>query len=195
MSEVPSSPPRRGGATGQDPGLPQGSRPAPPPPVDGRAVREAFRRHAEGLTIITTLDEFGNPWGMTATAVTSVSLDPPLLLVSLNNGSPLLGPLKAKAHFVVHFLAADQEGLARQFATPLEDKFVGASYRFARSGCARLEGALACLECRPHAVYPGGDHTLVVGLITEIVINEGATDALVYYAGEMKPLHASEAGP
>ncbi|GHF70543.1 flavin reductase ActVB [Amycolatopsis bartoniae] len=165
--------------------------PGSPPVVrtaDPARVRSAFRQHPEGVTIITTLDEFGHQWGMTATAVTAVSLEPPLLLVCVANRSGLIGPMTAGAGFVVHFLAGGQAELAHRFATPLEDKFAGTSYRFAPSGCARLNGVLASLDCVAHDVHPGGDHTIVVGRILEVALEDSAGDALVFFGGAMSTL-------
>jgi flavin reductase ActVB len=151
-------------------------------------VRAAFRRHPEGVTIITTLDPSGNQWGMTATAVTAVSLDPPLLLVCLANGSGLIGPVTAGAGFMVNFLSGHQAELASRFASPLENKFADASYLFAPSGCARLNGVSASLECVAHDVHPGGDHTIVVGRILDVTLDESAGDALVFFDGTMASL-------
>lgn len=156
--------------------------------VDRALFRAAFRRHPEAVTIITTLDQYGNQWGMTATAVTSVSLDPPLVLACLDNRSGLLGPMAAGASFIVHFLAGDQAELAKRFATPLEDKFDGASYRYSRSGCAKLSGALASLECVVEAIHPGGDHTICVGRVVDIALGERADDALLFFDGEISPV-------
>jgi flavin reductase (DIM6/NTAB) family NADH-FMN oxidoreductase RutF len=156
--------------------------------VDPVRVRAAFRRHPEGVTIITTLDEFGYQWGMTATAVTAVSLDPPLLLVCVANRSGLIGPMTAGAGFMVNFLAAQQKELASRFATPLEDKFADTSYQFAPSGCARLNGALASVECVAHDVHPAGDHTIVVGQILDVTLNESVDDALVFFDGTMSSI-------
>lgn len=110
------------------------------PSVTADVLCEALRRHAAGVTIVTTIDEFGNEMGITATAVTSGSLDSALVLVGIGNRFWMLGPLSAGASFIVHLLAADQEHLARQFARPGPDKFAGTSYRLARSGCLRLGG-------------------------------------------------------
>ena len=156
--------------------------------ADPARVRSAFRRHPEGVTIITTLDEFGHQWGMTATAVTAVSLEPPLLLVCVANRSGLTGPMTAGAGFVVHFLAGDQAELARRFATPLEDKFAGTSYRFTPRGCPRLTGVAATLECVADTAHPAGDHTIVVGRILDVTLEEPAGDALVFFGGVVSTL-------
>lgn len=163
--------------------------------VDPRDLRAAFRSHPEGVTIITTRDEFGNLWGMTATAVMSLSLDPPLLALGINGRSPLLGPMTAGAHFIVHFLAAHQEELATRFATAVEDKFEGSAYRFGRSGCARLEGALASLECTLFAVHPGGDHHLLVAEVVDVTRAAEPGDSLVFFEGQMGPVRAPASDP
>jgi flavin reductase ActVB len=155
------------------------------PSVTPGILREAFRRHAEGATIVTTIDEFGNEMGITATSVTSGSLDPPLVLVCISNRSWMLGPLTAGASFIVHFLTADQENLARQFAHPGPDKFEGTSYRFARSGCPRLGGVLASLECVFHASYPCGDHTIVIGRVVDVRLGVESGSALVFFGGQL----------
>ena len=153
--------------------------------VTSDILREAFRRHAEGMTIITTVDEFGNEMGITATAVTSGSLDPPLVLVCIDNRSWMLGPLTAGASFIVHFLTAEQEYLARQFSRPGPGKFEGTSYHFARSGCPRLAGVLASLECAFHASYPCGDHTIVIGRVVDVRLSDEADSTLVFFGGQL----------
>ena len=155
------------------------------PSVTADVLREALRRHAAGVTIVTTIDEFGNEMGITATAVTSGSLDPPLVLVCIGNHSRILGPLTAGASFIVHLLAAEQGHLARQFARPGPDKFEGTSYRLARSGSPRLGGVLASLECVFHAAYPCGDHTIVIGRVVEVWISGEADAALVFFGGQL----------
>lgn len=160
-------------------------------PLDGADLRAAFRVRPEGVTIVTTLDEYGNQWGFTATSVTSVSLDPPMLLVCVANRSGALGPLTSGAGFIVHLLAGDQAELARRFATPLEDKFDQASYGFAPSGCAKLSGALVSLECVPHAAHPAGDHTIVVGQVLDITRSNRTAGALVFFDGAMSSIGSS----
>nr|WP_264085068.1 flavin reductase family protein [Kibdelosporangium phytohabitans] len=144
--------------------------------------------HPQGVTIVTTHDEYGNQWGMTATSVTSVSLDPPLVLLCVTNRSGLIGPMTAGAGFNVHFLAADQAELATRFATPLADKFTGASYEFTPTGGTKLDGALACLECVADSTYQGGDHTIIVGRIVDLSISSHADRALVFFDGVMTPV-------
>jgi flavin reductase (DIM6/NTAB) family NADH-FMN oxidoreductase RutF len=155
------------------------------PSVTPEILREALRRQAKGVTIVTTIDKFGNEMGITATSVISGSLDPPLVLVCIDNHSRILGPLIAGANFIVHFLAADQGHLARQFARPGPDKFEGTSYRLARSGSPCLGGVLASLECVFHTAYPCGDHTIVIGRVVDVLISSEADAALVFFGGQL----------
>src|SRR5262249_18548249 len=111
--------------------------------------------------------------------------DPPLVLVCIGNRSRMLGPLLAGSSFIVHFLAADQEHLAGQFARPGPDKFEGTRYRLTPSGCPRLEGVLASLECVLHTAYPCGDHTIVIGRVVEVRRGAQADGALVFFGGQL----------
>ena len=90
--------------------------------VSSAAFRQALSQLAAGTSIVTTRDEDGRLFGMTATAVTSVSLDPPLVLVCVDNRVRTAAVLQAQAPFVVQFLAANQEALARRFASPIADR-------------------------------------------------------------------------
>jgi flavin reductase (DIM6/NTAB) family NADH-FMN oxidoreductase RutF len=155
-----------------------------PPSVAGDAFRQALGRLAAGVSIVTTIDEDGHNLGLTATAVTSVSLDPPLVLVCIDNRSRTIDPLETGAPFVVHFLAADQEELARRFASRIPDKFAGVDFETTAYGCPRLTGVLASVECLPHAIYPGGDHTIFVGRVVDVQIDETESSPLTYFRGQ-----------
>jgi flavin reductase (DIM6/NTAB) family NADH-FMN oxidoreductase RutF len=141
-------------------------------------------RLAAGVCVITTIDRDGIKLGLTATAVTSVSLDPPLILACIDNRSRTIAPLTAGAPFVVHFLAADQQELARRFATFTTDKFVGVNYHMTASGCPRIEHVLASLECVAHDVLPGGDHTIFVGRVVDALVGNVGALPLMYFAGQ-----------
>jgi flavin reductase (DIM6/NTAB) family NADH-FMN oxidoreductase RutF len=150
----------------------------------------AMRCHPEGVTVVTAADELGNAVGMTATAFAAVSLDPPLVLVCVDKRATILSPLRAGAHFAVHFLAGGQERLARAFAQhALEgDKFAGASFEMSFNGSPRLGEALAWIECAPHDIVPGGDHTIVVGRVIDVHIDEAVDTGLVFFDGAFAAL-------
>jgi flavin reductase (DIM6/NTAB) family NADH-FMN oxidoreductase RutF len=158
------------------------------PSVEPEVLREAFRRHPEGVTIVTTMDEFGNQMGITATAVTSVSLDPPIVLFCVSNGSWMIGPLVGGGSFIVHFLAGDQADLARRFAVPAVDKFEGVRYRFSSGGSAHIEGSLAALQCVFHSAFPGGDHTVILGRVIEVHLDAPGSRALAFFGGRLIPV-------
>jgi flavin reductase (DIM6/NTAB) family NADH-FMN oxidoreductase RutF len=152
--------------------------------IDSAGFRQAMSRLAAGVCVITSISRDGIKLGLTATAVTSVSLDPPLVLVCIDNRSRTIAPLTAGAPFVVHFLAADQEKLARRFATFATDKFVGVNYHMTASGCPQIEGVLASVECVADDVFPGGDHTIFVGRVIDALVGDAGALPLMYFAGQ-----------
>lgn len=155
----------------------------PEPMVTGADIRTAFGLRPEPVCAISTCDEWGERIGMTATAVTSVSLDPPMLLVCVKSNALIASSLRAGMPFVVHFLTADQEEIARRLASPIEDKFQGVSHRMNATGAARLDEAGAILECEPTQIHDAGDHIVVIGQVTRVDL--GATDApaLLFHGG------------
>ena len=160
-----------------------------PRSIDGTTFRQAFSKLAAGVSVITASDAHGAVYGLTATAVTSVSLDPPLLLVCINRQSRMAAVLQAGALFIVHFLSADQEQLARQFARPGPEKFAGVVYGLSAHGSPQLADTLASVECVLYDTYPGGDHTIVVGRVVDIQL--GTADApLLYFRHQF--LHLSQ---
>lgn len=156
--------------------------------VSSEQFRMALRLRPEGVTVVTASDEFGHLLGLTVSSCTSVSLDPPLLLVCILNRSPLLGPLRAGACFTVHLLSAQQEEVAKHFATRMIDKFEDLDLRFriTSSGCPRLDGALAALECSTQDLFPGGDHTIVVGRVIDVCLGNECTNGLLTVGGQLK---------
>src|SRR6185295_14439045 len=126
--------------------------------VNSATFRTALGQLAAGTSIVTLCDQDGYKLGLTATSVTSVSLDPPLVLVCVGNRTRTAAALKSYAPFIIHFLAAGQESLARHFASPIPDKFAGIAHTMTAIGSPRLEGVLTSIECVPYEIYPGGDH-------------------------------------
>jgi flavin reductase (DIM6/NTAB) family NADH-FMN oxidoreductase RutF len=118
---------------------------------------------------------------MTANSLASVSLDPPLLSVCIERQAELHDLILAAPGFAVNILESGQEVLARRFADPHEDRFDGVGYQIGPQGEILLGGALAYIECQRYAQYPGGDHTIVVGLVIGGSIREGRP--LLYYRG------------
>ena len=157
------------------------------PGVARAEFRAAMGSFAASVTIVGTLDAEGRPHGLTATAFTSVSLDPPLCLVCIDNAARALAPLLATRRFALSFLAADQEPSSRHFARDVDDKFAGHAWQPAPlTGCPSIEGALASVECEVHAVHEGGDHTIVVGRVLATTTADALP--LVYFRGSYADL-------
>jgi flavin reductase (DIM6/NTAB) family NADH-FMN oxidoreductase RutF len=146
-------------------------------------LRAAFGKRPEPVCAITTCDEYGERIGMTATAVSSVSLDPPMLLVCVASKALIASALRQRLPFVVHFLTSDQEEIARRLASPIEDKFQGVSHRMSSSGAARLDEAAAVLECEPVQVHQAGDHIVVIGQVTRVDLGTADAPALLFQGG------------
>ena len=155
---------------------------------DSAAFRAAFAHLAAGVSVITTVDNDGQKIGLTATAVTAVSAEPPLVLVCIGHWSRAIAPLQANAPFIIHLLAAEQQQLARHFATAQVDKFAGLTYEEGFGGCPRLSAALAWIECIPHRLYPAGDHLIVVGQVLKIMLGSDTHAPLVYFRRQFHTL-------
>lgn len=152
-----------------------------PRTLDDQAFRDTLGRFASGVTVMTLRDQSGVDRGMTATAFSSLSLDPPLILVCVGKAASIAPSLASATHFAVHVLAADQEALARKFAEKEGDRFGGLSARRGVEGLPLLDGVLATLQCRITARHPGGDHEIVVGEVLDASRRDG--DPLLYFRG------------
>lgn len=149
--------------------------------VEPPQFRQLLGRFATGVTVLTSRSAKGEPIGMTASSVASVSLDPPLVLVSVDKTHDMHEALENGTHFVLNILSSEQEALSRRFAGEEPDRFRGVSYRENERGIAVLEGVVAHVECEKRTAVPGGDHTIFIGL----VVGGNATDKrpLLYYRG------------
>ena len=150
---------------------------------------------ATGVTVVTTWDAEGQPAGLTASSVTSVSLDPPLVLVCVAHTAQSYQALHAHGRFAINILHLEHEHLARRFATSTggAEKFEGTGYRPGALGLPILEDALAEIECTTEHVYPAGDHTIFVGRVEAADCRgDAGREPLLYYRGKFHRLHAQE---
>jgi len=150
-------------------------------PIEKNQLRQVMGHFATGVTIITTFNKDGQMHGLTANAFTSVSLEPPLLLISVDKKAESYPAFEESKVFTVNILADEQEALSRKFAVSGGNKFEGVAYRKGGNGAAILDGTLAHIECTLYATYEGGDHTLYLGEIQEAEVREGKP--LVFYRG------------
>ena len=149
------------------------------PPDDFRKVLGHF---AAGVTVITTADGEGRPTGLTATAFTSVSLEPPLILVCVSHKSQSYGALLERGQFAVNFLRHEQEDISKRFATQRLDKFDGVPYRMSPLELPILTEALAHIECVTVSRHIEGDHTILVGRVE--ASGTAAGEPLLYFRGQ-----------
>ena len=148
--------------------------------IDATVFRKGMRHLAASVTLITTRHRELRG-GLTATAVCSVSADPPQLLVCVNKTASAHDPIGEAGFFCVNILSPEQEGLSRRFAGAEPNRFLGVSYHENERGIPVIDGTVAHIECEKHTAVPGGDHTVFIGL----VVGGDATDRrpLLYYRG------------
>jgi flavin reductase (DIM6/NTAB) family NADH-FMN oxidoreductase RutF len=148
--------------------------------------RKVLGHFASGVTVITTADGEGRPAGLTATAFTSVSLDPPLVLVCVSQKSQSYPSLLERGRFAVNFLRREQEDLSKRFATQRLDKFDGVPHRMSALQLPILTEALAHVECVTVSRHIEGDHTILVGRVEACDTATGAP--LLYFRGQYASL-------
>lgn len=162
-------------------------------PVSQTRFRHVLGHLASGVSLVTTLGPEGNPRGLTATAVCSISLRPPLVLASIDRDSNTHLGIEASGFYAVNFLGADQEELAVRFATDAEDKFRGLTLGEAVTGAPVLGEALGHLDCTLERSVEAGDHTLFVGRVEEARVGDGdLARPLVYHLGRYTTLRGEE---
>jgi flavin reductase (DIM6/NTAB) family NADH-FMN oxidoreductase RutF len=150
--------------------------------MDDRLFRNAMGKFATGVTVVVTETE-GKPHGMTANAFMSVSLDPKLVVISIKENAKILPKIQQSGKFSVNILAQDQQEISMVFAGQIKDKEVP----FDRlEDQPIISGALANVTCEVSAEHVEGDHTLFIGKVTGIELNEG--EPLLFFNGRYREL-------
>ncbi len=155
-------------------------------PVSEHEFRHALSRFASGVTVATTLGADGQPHGLTVSAFCSVSLQPPLVLICIERSAPSHDAFADRGAFVVNILHESQDAISQQFATPAVDKFDTIASRPGIDGIPVLANSLATLECRLRYRHEGGDHSIFVGEVETINVDDGVP--LVYFKGQYNGL-------
>jgi flavin reductase (DIM6/NTAB) family NADH-FMN oxidoreductase RutF len=155
-----------------------------------RQFRDALAQFATGVTIIATRTPGGDYTGFTANSFNSVSLDPPLVLWSLNRKATHIAAFEAAPGYAISVLGHEQGALALRFAQPHADRFEGVGYRLSAGNYPVIDGSVAWFECRHHAVHPAGDHLLFVGEVLACGLQ--AAPGLVFHQGRFT---ATPTGP
>lgn len=149
--------------------------------VDPKELRKTLGCFLTGVTVVTTIDEHGERRGFTANSFTSVSLDPPLVLVCLGKTASSYPVFAAADHFAVNILADDQHGISSTFASKKVDKFADIVLREGPRAIPIIDGVLAWIDCDLHQRIDAGDHLILIGR----VVDHGSTDRtpLGFYSG------------
>lgn len=142
--------------------------------------RTSLGSFATGVTIVTGRSRGGDPVGATVSSFNSVSLDPPLILFSLDYKSETLKPLEETGRCMVNVLSEDQQRLSDTFAKSGAVSWDGVEFETWDSGCPLLPGSLAHFECSIFATHPGGDHMIFVGRVERYEISDGGRPLLFY---------------
>jgi 3-hydroxy-9,10-secoandrosta-1,3,5(10)-triene-9,17-dione monooxygenase reductase component len=152
---------------------------------DGEAFRDVMGRFATGISVITTIDDDGSPAGITVSAMSSVSLDPPLVMVALARKRFITPIVAARGRYAVNVLRHDQQALSDCFAhapvSPGREEFCGATWHPGPSGLPLLDGTLGSLECSVERTFSVGDHELFIARVDSLQIAEGDGDPLLYF--------------
>ena len=151
--------------------------------------RTALGMFATGVTIVTARTPEGALVGLTANSFNSVSLHPPLVLWSLSRAAASLSDFSAGSHYAINILGADQQNLARRFATKDVDRFADVAFIEGAGGAPLLAGAAASFECFNRSRYEEGDHVIFVGEVERCSYHPGASP-LLFHGGKFYTEHA-----
>lgn len=153
--------------------------------IDAEAFRDVMGRFATGISVITTIDGDGVPAGITVSAMSSVSLDPPLIMVALARKRFITPIVAASGRYAVNILRHDQQALSDCFAhapvSPGREEFCGASWHPGATGLPLIDGTLGALECRVVQTYSVGDHELFIAEVDALRVAGGDLDPLLYF--------------
>jgi len=149
--------------------------------LDLRQLRSTLGRFITGVTVVTCQDETGEKWGFTANSFTSVSLDPPLVLVCLARTAVCHDAFTRASHFAINILSDGQRAISGKFASRKGDKFEGVEIKVADMISPVIEGVTAWLDCEADQKLEIGDHTVLVGRVLDFGSND--TTPLGYFAG------------
>ena len=154
--------------------------------VSADEFRRGCGRFATGVTVATVLDRDGTPHGLTVSSFTSVSLEPPLVLICLGHAVTMIEAFRSATHFGINVLSAEQQELSDRFARKGEDRFNGIPWHRGETGVPLIPGVLAAIECSVHQRILSGDHDIFVGEMVHADVAEG--DPLLYYASRYRAL-------
>jgi flavin reductase (DIM6/NTAB) family NADH-FMN oxidoreductase RutF len=159
-----------------------------PPNFSQDQFRQALGMFATGVTIVTARAADGSFVGLTANSFNSVSLSPPLVLWSLSRSAGSMASFSTGSHYAINILGAEQQDLARQFASRDGDRFAGVAFSAGAGGAPLLNGAAATFECFNRSRYEEGDHVIFVGEVENCAHRTGASP-LLFHGGKFYAEH------
>lgn len=149
-------------------------------------LKKVYGHFATGISIITGRQPDDEPFGLTVSSFQALSLDPPLVLYSVQKGAASLDFLAARRNFGVSVLAHGQGWIARQFAERRPDRFANVAWTLGRHGSPLIDCAIAAFECELWDTYEGGDHVIVIGRVLDLAATLEESP-LVYFRGGFLP--------
>ncbi|MYA19182.1 MAG: flavin reductase [Chloroflexi bacterium] len=155
--------------------------------IDTRLFRDVCGNFATGVSVVTMVGESG-PRGLTANAISALSLDPTLFLVCVDLGATSYPVIDEAGKFAINLLAEDQEDVSNFFAgtTPADNPMGEIEYHMSDLGSPLIEGSLAWLDCRTHSILDGGDHKIFVGEVASCEIVRPDADPLLFFRGRYR---------
>jgi flavin reductase (DIM6/NTAB) family NADH-FMN oxidoreductase RutF len=153
--------------------------------IDKTQLRNAFGRFGTGVCVVTTSEEepWGRPLGMTINSFSSVSLDPPLLLWSIQNNSEVFDTFSQNSHFAINVLSASQQLHSSQYAKKGDHELFPEHYHYSSLGCPIVKEALVSFECSHESLIQAGDHHIILGRILQV--NSASEEPpLLFYKGQ-----------
>ena len=157
-----------------------------PAAVSSDEFRRACGRFATGVSIASVLDAEGGPHGLTVSSFTSVSLEPPLILICLGHAVTVIDHFRAAKYFGINILTADQRDLSERFARKGEDRFNGLRRERGSTGVPLIPGLLGSIVCEIRQRIPSGDHDIFVGEVVATRVGEGSP--LIYFGSRYREL-------
>jgi flavin reductase (DIM6/NTAB) family NADH-FMN oxidoreductase RutF len=162
------------------------------PAIDHSLYRHVIGRFATGVTVVTFHNDEVTR-GMTANAVSSLSLDPTLLLVCVEKLTAAHAQIGRSDAFAVNILAEDQENVSRTFAEHGTQDMGNVPYRIGATGSPIIEGAIAWFECEVHERLDGGDHTIYIGRVVELALERPDANPLLFFGGTYRTIEPKRA--
>jgi 3-hydroxy-9,10-secoandrosta-1,3,5(10)-triene-9,17-dione monooxygenase reductase component len=156
--------------------------PEPGRTIDQHEFRTTMGSFASGLTVVAGLDETGQPAGLTCQSFSSLSIEPPLILVCIGLGSTSWARIEPTGRFGVSILAEEQKEVCAALGRRAEDKFDSIRWHAGDNGSVYIKDALAAIDCRISAIHEAGDHLVVIGKVTDLHVREDGAP-LLYYRG------------